>query len=184
MKKLFSVFTVFTANTLKQLNDQAEKHTIEIAAMKRTSMETQNLIKTKTMPTQPVNDRRASGHFTAMATACDVLFDGQSENWLMLENHLLNEAENPTLGWNQELLHFQLMDTTNRPFKFLEGYLKIPNIMIDALKDNLKHTKPEDLQKPASRLYKLYSLRTKLINCFYIGFRSRHRNIHAFRNKQ
>jgi hypothetical protein len=37
--------------------------------------------------------------------------------------------------------------------------------MIDALKDNLKCTKEEDLQKTASQLYILYSLKTKIKNC-------------------
>jgi hypothetical protein len=101
------------------------------------------------MPTQPVNDHRASAHFTAVAKAYDVLFDGQPEDWPALWNHLLNEDENPTIVWNQELRHFQLMDTKTRPVNFLEGYFNIPYTMIDALKDVLKGTKPEDLQKPA-----------------------------------
>jgi hypothetical protein len=35
----------------------------------------------------------------------------------------------------------------------------------DALKDDPKCTKQEDLQKPSSQLYRLYSLRKKLKNC-------------------
>jgi hypothetical protein len=57
------------------------------------------------------------------------------------------------------------METTTIPFNFLEVYFNIPDIMIDALKDDLKCTKPEDLHKTALQLYKLYSLRTKLKNC-------------------
>jgi hypothetical protein len=49
MKKLLAVFT---ANTQKQLNEQAEKHAIEISAVKQTNMETQKLLTTKTMPAQ------------------------------------------------------------------------------------------------------------------------------------
>jgi hypothetical protein len=64
--------------------------------MKRTTIETQHLLTNKTMPTQPVNDHRASAHFTSMTKACDVLVDGQTENWPAFKNHLLNEAENPT----------------------------------------------------------------------------------------
>jgi hypothetical protein len=94
MKKLLAVFT---ANTQKQLNEQAEKHAIKIAAMKQTNMETQNILTTKTIPAQPVNDHRASVHFTAMTKPCEVLFDKKPDNWPEFEHHLLNEAENPTI---------------------------------------------------------------------------------------
>jgi hypothetical protein len=78
-KKMKKLFAVFTANTQKQLNKQAERHAIEIDAMKQTSMETQNLLTTKTMSIQPVNNHRASVHFTAMNKVCDVLFERQPE---------------------------------------------------------------------------------------------------------
>jgi hypothetical protein len=57
------------------------------------------------------------------------------------------------------------MDQTTKPFNFLEGYFNIPEIMIDALTEHLERTKAEDLQKQNSRLYKLYSLKSKLQNC-------------------
>jgi hypothetical protein len=123
MKKLF---VVLTANTQKQLNEQAERHAIEISAMKQTIMETQNLSTTKTIPTQSLNDHRASSNFDAMTKAYYILFDGQPENWPASEHHFLNEAENPIIGWNKELVHLQLMDTTSKPFNFLEGYFNIP----------------------------------------------------------
>jgi hypothetical protein len=63
MKKLFAMFT---ANTQKQLSEQAEKHAMEISAMKQTNLETQNLLTTKTIPAQTTNDHRASAHFTGM----------------------------------------------------------------------------------------------------------------------
>jgi hypothetical protein len=94
MKKLF---TTFAAKTHKKLNEQAERHAIETAATKQTSMEAQNLLTTKTMTTQPVNDHRASANFTATTKSCDVLFDGQSDDWPMFKHHLLNESENPTI---------------------------------------------------------------------------------------
>jgi hypothetical protein len=119
-EKIKKLFAMFTPSTQKQLTEQAERHAIKIAAMKQTTMETQNLLTTKTMPTQPENDYRASAHFTAVTKACDVLFDGQPENWPTFKNHLLNEAENPTIGWNQELIHFQLMDSTTKPFKYFD----------------------------------------------------------------
>jgi hypothetical protein len=49
MKKLFATFA---AKTQKHLNEQAERQAIEIAAMKQTSMKTQNLLTAKTMTTQ------------------------------------------------------------------------------------------------------------------------------------
>jgi hypothetical protein len=96
-------FAVFTANTQKQLIEETEIHAMEIAAMKQTNMETQNLLTTKNMPAHPVNDHRASVHFTAMTTPSEILFDGKPENLpeLELEHHLLNEAENPAIGCNQ-----------------------------------------------------------------------------------
>jgi hypothetical protein len=57
------------------------------------------------------------------------------------------------------------MDNTTEPFNSLEGYFNIPKAMIDSLKDDIKCTKQEDLQKPASQLYILYSLKMKLKNC-------------------
>jgi hypothetical protein len=81
------------------------------------------------MPAQPMNDHRTTAYFTVMTKPCDVLF---------VEHHLLNEAENPTIGWNQELIQFQLMDTTTKPFKFLEGYFEIPETRVGALQDDLK----------------------------------------------
>jgi hypothetical protein len=99
-----------------------------------------------------------------MTKAWDVLFDGQPANWPACEHHLLNESENTAIGWNQELSHFQLMDTTSKQFNFLEGYFNIPETMIDALQDNLKRTKQIDLVKTASQLYRLHSLKTKLKN--------------------
>jgi hypothetical protein len=162
MKKLLAVFT---ANTQKQLIEQAEKHAMEIAAMKETNMEKQNLLTTKPMPAQPINDHRASAHFTVMTKPSEILSNVKPENWPEFEHHPLNKAENPTIGWNRELLNFQLMDTTTKPFNLLEGYFDIPETMIGALHDDLQRAKQEDLMKPASQLYRLHSLKTKLKNC-------------------
>jgi hypothetical protein len=63
MKKLFETFT---ENTQKQLREQGEKHAMEITAMKRAGMDTQNLLTTKTTPAQTMNDHRISAHFTEM----------------------------------------------------------------------------------------------------------------------
>jgi hypothetical protein len=127
-EKMKKPFATFTENTQKQLTEQAEKHAIQIAEMKQTTIETQNLLTNKTMPTQSVIYHRASAHFTSMTKAYEVLFDGQPENCPAFENHLLNEAENPTIRWNNELINFQLMDKTTKPFNFLEGYSRIYDI--------------------------------------------------------
>jgi hypothetical protein len=117
------------------------------------------------MPTQPVNDHIASANFTAMMKPCHTLFDGQPKNWPAFENHLLMEAGNPNIRWNSELIHFQLIENATKPFSFLEAFFNIPETMVDALKDDLKRDKLEYLQKTASQLYRLYSLKTTLKNC-------------------
>jgi hypothetical protein len=142
MKKIFATFN---ENTQKQLCEQEEKHAMEITAMKRANMDTHNLITTKTAPTQTMNDHRTSTHFTAMTKPSEILFDGKPENWPEFEHHLLTETENPTIGWNQELTNFQLMDETTKPFNFLEGYSNIPKSMIGILQDDLQNAKQIDL---------------------------------------
>jgi hypothetical protein len=77
----------------------------------------------------------------------------------------MNESDNPTIGWSNELLNFQLMGQMEMPFNFLEGYFNIPESMISALKDDLQHTKADSIQKHNSHLFKLYLLKTKLKNC-------------------
>jgi hypothetical protein len=94
MKKLFETFT---KNTQKQLREQGEKHAMEIAAMKRANMDTQNLLTTKKTPTQTINDHVISAHSTVMTKPSEILFDGTPENWPEFEHHLLTEAENPTI---------------------------------------------------------------------------------------
>jgi hypothetical protein len=164
-EKMKCLFTTFTENTQKQLTEQAEKHAIQIADMKQSTIGSQTLLTYKTMATYPANDHRASAHFTAMTKACDMLFDGKPENWPAFESHLLNEAGNLTIGWSCELLNFQLIDQTTKTFNFMEGYFNILDSMIDAMKDDLERTKAEDLQKQTLQLYRLYSLKIKLKNC-------------------
>jgi hypothetical protein len=47
-----------------------------------------------------------------MTKPSDILFDGTPENWPEFEHHLLTEAKNQTIRWNQELTNFQTMDKT------------------------------------------------------------------------
>jgi hypothetical protein len=55
-----------------------------------------------------------------MTKPSEILFDGKPKKWPEFEHHLLTEAENPTIGWNQELINFQTMEETTKPFIFLE----------------------------------------------------------------
>jgi hypothetical protein len=153
------IFASFTANTQKQLHEQAEKHAMEIAEMKQKNIDTQNLLTTKTTPTQTINDHRTSAHFTK------ILFDVKPENWPKFEHHLLNATENPIIAWNQELMHFQSEDDMMKPLNFLKGYFDIPDTTIRALQDDLQQAKQIDLVRPESQLYKLHCLKTKLKNC-------------------
>jgi hypothetical protein len=78
MKKLF---TTFTENTQKQLREQEEKHAMEITGMKKSNMDTQNMLTTNTTPAQTMNDHRTAAHFTAMTKPSETLFDGTPEKW-------------------------------------------------------------------------------------------------------
>jgi hypothetical protein len=75
-EKLKKLFATFTKNTQKQLREQEEKYVMEIVAMKRAYMDTQNLLTRKKTPTQIMNDHRMESHFTAMTKPFETLFDG------------------------------------------------------------------------------------------------------------
>jgi hypothetical protein len=100
MKQLFAGL----AKDTKQFKEQGEKHAMEIAAMKRSHLDTQNLLTTNTTPVQTMSDHRSTAHFNAMTKPSDTLFDGTPENWPAFEHHLLTEAETPTISWNQNIL--------------------------------------------------------------------------------
>jgi hypothetical protein len=55
MKKLFADLA---RDNPKQFKEQEEKHTMEIAALKRANLNTQNLLTTKTTPAQTMSDHR------------------------------------------------------------------------------------------------------------------------------
>jgi hypothetical protein len=162
MKKLFATFT---KNTQKQLREQGEKHAMEIAAMKRANVDTQNILTTNTTPDQTMNDHRITAHFTAMTEPPETLFVGTPDNWMAFEQHLLTEAENPTIGWNHEITNYQLTDETSEPFNFLEIYFDLHDNMTGTLMNDLADAKIVDLILPASQLYKLHCLKTKFKNC-------------------
>jgi hypothetical protein len=89
-----------------------------------------------------------------MTKTSEILFNGTPESWLEFEHHLLTEAKNPTIRWNQEITNFQPMEGTSKPFNFLEGYFDLPENMTCAL--DLKNAKQLYLVTPASQLYKLH----------------------------
>jgi hypothetical protein len=137
---------------------------MEIAALKRANLDTKNLLTTKTTPAQTMSDHRSTTHFNAMTKPSDTLFDGTPENWPAFEHHLLTEAENPTIIWNQDITNYQ-PNENSEPFNFLERYFDLPNDMMTTLMKDLDETKQIDLVQPSSQLFKLHCLKTKLKNC-------------------
>jgi hypothetical protein len=137
---------------------------MEIAALKRANLDTQNLLTTKTTPAQTMSDRISTAHFNAMTKPSDTLFDGTPENWPAFEHHLLTEAENPTISWNQDITNYQ-HNKNCEPFKFLERYFDLPEDMTTTLMNDLADEKQIDLVQPSSQLFKLHCLKTKLKNC-------------------
>jgi hypothetical protein len=143
---------------------QGDKHTMEIVALKRENSDTQNMLTTKTTPAQTMSDHRSTAHFNAMTKPSDTLFDGTPENWPGFEHHLLTKAENPTISWNQDITNYQ-PNENSKSFNFLERYFDIPDDMTNTLMNDLADAKQIDLVQPASQLFKLHCLKTKLKNC-------------------
>jgi hypothetical protein len=154
-------FANLAENTQKQLKEQGEKHAMEIAAMKRANLDTQNILTTKTTPVQTMNDHRSTAYFNAMTKPSEILFNRTPENWPAFEQHLLTEAENPTISWNQDITNYQ-PNEDSKPFNFLERYFDIPDDMTYTLMNELADAKQINLVQPASQLFKLHSLKTKL----------------------
>jgi hypothetical protein len=99
---------------------------MEIVAMKRANMDTQNMLTTKTTPAQTMNDHRTTAHFNEMTKPSETLFDGTPENWPVFEHYLLTEAENPTISWNQDITNYKPTDGNSEPFNFLKRYFDLP----------------------------------------------------------
>jgi hypothetical protein len=140
---------------------------MEITAMKRANLDTQNILTTKTTPAQTMNDHRSTAHFNAMAKPSETLFDGTPDNWPAFEHHLLTEAENPTISWNQDITNYQ-PNEDSEPFNFLERYFDLPDEMTNTLMNELADAKQIDLVQPDSHLLKPHCLKTKLKNCLTI----------------
>jgi hypothetical protein len=107
--KMQIFFASLANNTKLQLKEQEARHAKEIADMRQVNRDTQNILTTKTIPSQTItiNDHRITAHFNTITKSSDTLFDGTPENWPIFEHHLLTEAENPTIAWNQHITHFQ-----------------------------------------------------------------------------
>jgi hypothetical protein len=161
MKKLFADLA---RDNQKQFKEQEEKHTMKIAALKRANLDTQNFLTIKTTPAQTMSDHRSTAHFNAMTKPSDTLFDGAPENWPAFEHHLLTEAENPTISWNQDITNYQPNDNSE-PFNCLQRYFDLPDDMMTTLMNKLADAKQIDLVQPSSQLFKLHCLKTKLKNC-------------------
>jgi hypothetical protein len=161
MKKLFADLA---RDNQKEFKEQEEKHAMEIAALKRANLDTQNLLTTKTTPAQKMSDHRSTPHFNAMTKPSDTLFDGTPENWPAFEHHLLTEADNPTISWNQDITNYKTSENSE-PFNFLERCFDLPDDMTNTLMNNLADAKQIDLAQPSSQLFKLHCLKTKLKNC-------------------
>jgi hypothetical protein len=128
---------------------------MEIAATKRANLDAHNLLTTKTTPAQTMNDHISTAHFNAMTKPLDTLFDGTPENWPAFEQHLLTEAENPTISWNQDITNYQTNEYSE-PFNFLERYFDLPDDITNTLMKELYDAKQIDLVQPASHLFKLH----------------------------
>jgi hypothetical protein len=76
-----------------------------------------------------------------------------------------NGSQNPTTSWNQDITNYQPTDGSSEPFNFLERYFDLPGSMANTLMNELADAKIIDLVSPASQLYKLHCLKTKLRNC-------------------
>jgi hypothetical protein len=152
MKQLFAELA---KDTQHQLKEQGEKHAMEIAATKRANLDTQHILTTNTTPEQTMSDHRSTAHFNAMTKPLDTLFDGTPENWLAFEHHLLTEAENPTISWNQDITNYQ-PNENSEPFNFLERYFDLPDDMTNKLMNDLADAKQIYLIQQASQLFKLH----------------------------
>jgi hypothetical protein len=161
IKKLFANLT---KHTKKQLKEQGEKHAMEITAMKRANLDTQNMLTTKTTPAQTMNDHIKTAHLNAMTKPSETRFDGTSENWPAFKHHPLTEAKNPTISWNQDITNYQ-PNEDSEPFNFLEIYVDLRDNMTNTLMNELADATHTDLVQPASQLFKLHCLKTKLKNC-------------------
>jgi hypothetical protein len=117
---------------------------MEIAAMKRANLDTQNLLATKTTREKTMNDHRSTAHFNAMTKPSYTLFDGTPKNWIAFEHHLLTEAEKSTTSWNQDITNYQ-PNKNSEPFNFLERYFDLQDDMTNTLMNNLADAKQIDL---------------------------------------
>jgi hypothetical protein len=151
--KMQKLFSALANNTKLQLKEQEERHAKKIADMRQVSRDTHNMFTTKTIPPQTItmNDHRITAHFNTMTKASDKLFDGTPDNWPIFQHHLLTEAENPTIAWNQHITHFQ-PDEENEPLNFLEKYFDLPEYISQKLQLDLANDKMFDLMQVHSKL--------------------------------
>jgi hypothetical protein len=79
-----------------------------------------------------VHEYKVAEHFKSTTKASETRFDGKPENWPTFENHLIREAENPTIGWSKDILGFKVVGQQPE-INLLESYFDIPEYMISVL---------------------------------------------------
>jgi hypothetical protein len=114
------------------------------------------MLTTNTAPAETMNGHKTTDQFTAITKPSETLFNGTPENWLAFEHHLLTEAENPTMRWNQDITNYQPTDEISEPFNFLERYFDLPDNMTGTLMNDLADAKIVNPISPASQLCKLH----------------------------
>jgi hypothetical protein len=154
------MFAELAENTKFQMKQQEERHAKEIADMTQANRKTHDLFtnRTTTPNTISMNDHRITAHFNTMTKASDTLFDSTPGNWPIFEHHLLTEAENPTITWNQNITHFQ-PDNEVKPLNFLERYIDLPDDISLKLELDLANDTFADITQVNSKLYKLPCLK-------------------------
>jgi hypothetical protein len=164
LENIKKLFANLAENTQNQLKEQGDKHAMKITVMKRSNLNTHNLLITNTIPAQTMNDHISTAHFNAMTKPSDTLFDGTPDNWPAFKHHILTESENRTISWNQHITNYQ-PNENSEPFNFLERYFDRPDDMTNTLMNKLADAKQIVLVQPASQLFKLHCLKTKPKNC-------------------
>jgi hypothetical protein len=132
-------------------------------------MATDNLFINKSTPL--VHAYKVAEHFKSTTKAIDTLFDGKPEKWPTFEDHLIREAQNPTIGWSKDTLTLGFKFTGQDPeINLLKSYFDIPEHIISALTNDLKNAKRDDISNIDRKLYKRNVLKKKLRNCLTPAF--------------
>jgi hypothetical protein len=147
--------------------EQTRKHNGELKALKHLQVAANNMFMNQ-KPSRVIS-YNAAEHFKNMTKASGIVLCGNADNWQAFEDHLTKEAANPIIGWNKDILGFQIMGEGS-VINLLKTYFDIPPNMIARLQDDLKDTKEGDMNNLDTKLYKLKALNTKLRKCLTHSF--------------